>query len=114
MFLIRRTLALIVAFTMLPAGAAVAQTRIASATPILDAGRRHVKQMAASTGRRHQGIGADPRMAAGFALGAMLGGYAGLYVAARNCHCESDRGVVVGMLAGGAAGVWIAHKLSHP
>jgi len=80
-------------------------------TPILDSGKRQVKKLSA-TRRRNQGA-LDP-VGAGFAFGAVIGGYAGMYVAARSCHCESGKGVIAGLLLGGAVGAWLAQKVSHP
>jgi len=123
MCFIKRTVAFLVTLTLVPAGVAVAGTPGAatrltspkivstSATPILDSGRRYVAKMAVGSGRRRQATTPDPRMAAGFPVGAMIGGYAGLYVGARACHCESSKAAVAGMALGATAGLWIAYKL---
>jgi uncharacterized protein YcfJ len=80
-------------------------------TPILDSGKRQLKKLSL-TARRNQGA-PDPT-AVGFTLGALIGGYAGMYVAARGCHCESDKGVLAGLFVGGAVGMWLARKLPRP
>lgn len=96
-----------------PRGAVSAShVRAPTSTPVLDSGKRQVRTLAAAAGRRNQA--ASPQTAAAFAVGAVIGGYAGLYVGARACRCESPSAALAGTLIGGAVGIWVAQKLSHP
>jgi len=82
-------------------------------TPIMDSAKRQMQTLAAAKGRRNQGA-PPPAEVIGATYGLIFGGYAGLYIASRSCHCESDAGALIGSGIGAVAGWWLVRKLTRP
>jgi hypothetical protein len=91
--------------------------RSASTRRLTDAAKQQVGRLAPARERRDQGWPPPPppmpAWAAGMIAGLIVGGYAGLGIEGKRCHCESGKGLLVGAAIGGSGGGLLVWRLTR-